>query len=103
MQEFFSDHPLVWQLAIFPLVTALFTWLLKPRTPEDYAALNPRVAAALKFVGAVGFDLPEILEAVKQFATGRARTPEQERAKGDPAPLGDATRKSITVRPGPMP
>ena len=38
MQEFFSDHPLVWQLAIFPLVTALFTWLLKPRTPEDYAS-----------------------------------------------------------------
>lgn len=69
-----SEYPLVWELALFPLVTFVVTALLKPRTPEQYAELPPRVAAALKLVAAVGWDAPKIVESIGQLVTGRARS-----------------------------
>lgn len=77
--QFFRDNPAVWQIGLFPVVTFLITWLFKPRTPEDYAALSPRVAALLKFVAAVGFDAPKIIESISQAVTGEAKTPQEKR------------------------
>lgn len=82
--DWLSAHPLVWQLAMYPLLTAVVTWLFKPRTPEQYAALPPRVAAFLKLVAAVGFDAPKIIEAVSQVATGSSRTVTRERLDREP-------------------
>ena len=76
--DWLSAHPLVWQLALYPLLTAVVTWLFKPRTPEQYAALPPRVAAFLKLVGALGFDAPKIIEAIAQVVTGSSKTPTRE-------------------------
>lgn len=79
--NYLQEHPLLWQIGLFPFITFLVSWLFKPRTPEDYAALNPRVAAALKFVAAVGFDAPKILESIAQMVQGKARTVSQEKDK----------------------
>lgn len=77
--DWLSAHPLVWQLALYPLLTAVVTWLLKPRTPEQYAALPPRLAAFLKLVAAVGFDAPKIVESVSQVVTGSSRSVKREK------------------------
>lgn len=78
--NFFAAHPLLWQLGALPLVTALVTWVFKPRSPEQYAALPPRVAATLKLIAAVGWDAPKILEAIGQLVSGRALSAAAERA-----------------------
>ncbi len=81
MQEFFTKasawcaaHPeLVW-----PLLTALITLLFKPRTPTEYAQIAvrwPRVAAALQLIGALGLDVPKVVEAVQKVVTGRVDPP----------------------------
>lgn len=77
---YLAAHPLLWQLGVLPLVTALVTWVFKPLTPEQYAALPPRVAAALKLVAAIGWDSPKIFEAIGQLVSGRARSAAAERA-----------------------
>lgn len=78
---FLVAHPEFWAYFLFPSITAVVTWLTKPRTPEEFAAMNPRVAAFLKLVAAVGFDAPKILEAIKQIVTGKVRTPDEEKDK----------------------
>lgn len=81
MIEWLKANPLVWELALFPVLTALVTWLFKPRTEVEYAAMHPRLAALLKLVAAVGFDAPKILDALTQVATGKSRTAAEERTK----------------------
>ena len=76
-----AAHPFLWTLILFPVITFLVTQLLKPRSPEEFAAMNPRVAAFLKFVGAVGFNGPKILEAIAQMVTGQVRSAQEERTK----------------------
>lgn len=87
MQDFFSRvgawcaaHPeLVW-----PILTALITLLFKPRTPAEYAQIAvrfPRVAAGLQLIGALGLDVPKVVEAVRKVITGRSEPP----AKPPPA------------------
>jgi len=67
-------HPeLVW-----PLVTAIITLLFKPRTPTQYAQIAvrfPRVAAGLQLIGALGLDVPKVVEAVRKVVTGKAEPP----------------------------
>jgi len=65
-----SLHPVLFQLVIWPAITGLITWLFKPRTPEQYAAMNPRIAALLKLVGSLGLDIPKLLEGARQLITG---------------------------------
>jgi hypothetical protein len=55
---------------LWPLLTALVTILFKPRTDDEYAKLPPRVAAFLKLVAALGLDVPKVLEALGQVASG---------------------------------
>jgi len=76
---FLAAHPEFWAYFLFPLITAVVTWLTKPRTAEDFAAMNPRVAAFLKLVAAVGFDAPKILDSIKQLVSGKVRTPAEEK------------------------
>ena len=76
---FLAAHPEFWAYFLFPVITAVFTWLTKPRTSEEFAALNPRVAAFLKLVAAVGFDTPKILDAIKQLVSGKVRSTKEEK------------------------
>lgn len=78
---FLAAHPEFWAYFIFPVVTLVVTWLTKPRTAAEFDAMNPRVAAFLKLVAAVGFDAPKILDSIKQLVSGKVRTPEEEKDK----------------------
>jgi hypothetical protein len=62
-----SLHPLIFTMIIWPAVTGLATWLFKPRTAEQYAAMPARVGAFLKLLGSLGLDVPKLLEAIKQL------------------------------------
>lgn len=76
-----SENQLVWELLLIPLVTFVVTWLFKPRTEVEYAALHPRIAALLKLVAALGIDAPKLADALVQLARGRVRTVAEERTK----------------------
>lgn len=77
---FLAAHPEFWAYFLFPIVTAVVTWLTKPRTAEDFASMNPRLAAFLKLVAAVGFDAPKILDSIRQLVTGKTRSVTEEKA-----------------------
>lgn len=66
-----SMHHVLFVMVIWPLVSGSITWLLKPRTPAQYAAMNPRLAAALKFISGFGLDAPHVIEGLYEFLTGK--------------------------------
>lgn len=72
MLAFIEQHPALVALA-WGLLTAILTHLFKPRSPEEYAALPPRVAAALKLMAALGVDWPKVVESLKQVASGSSK------------------------------
>lgn len=53
--------------------SAVITAVFKPRTPEQYAAMSPRVAAFLKTFGGMFCDLPKIAEGAVQLWKGTRR------------------------------
>ena len=65
-----SLHPVLFTLVIWPVISGAITWVLKPRTPAQYAAMNPYLAAALKFISGFGLDAPHVVESVYEFLTG---------------------------------
>lgn len=71
-------HPVFASVVFWPLVTALVTLLFKPRTPEEYAALavnHPRLAQLLRLVGALGIDLPKVLQVLGDLAKRVRKVP----------------------------
>ncbi len=74
MLDFIERHQVLMSVVIYPLLTALLTAVAKPRTPEEYSALPPRLAAFLKLVGALGLDVPNAIEAIKQGINGRSQS-----------------------------
>lgn len=84
MFEWFDRHPAFAFFVVWPVISAIISIALKPRTPEEYAALPPRIAAVLKMIAALGIDAPKAQEAARQIFFGRARPVEMERIiKGD--------------------
>lgn len=74
--KWLSEHPEILAAIVWPALTAIVTALFKPRTPEQYdqiAAVSPRLAAALRLVGALGFDAPKALEAAKAVVSGESK------------------------------
>lgn len=67
MFDWIERHGVLMGLVVWPLLSAALTALFKPRTPEDYQAMSPRLAAALKFIGSIGVDVPNLLDAIKQY------------------------------------
>jgi hypothetical protein len=67
MNQWIQAHSEILTLAGIYLLTAVTTQLFKPRTPEEYLALPPRVAAALKTVAALGIDVPKLVEGVAEL------------------------------------
>lgn len=65
--DWISKNPLLFTMVIWPTITGLVTWLFKPRTPEQYAAMNTYVAGLLKLLSSLGLDVPKLLEAIKQL------------------------------------
>lgn len=84
--DWIEAHPFFTSLVIVPVVMGTFNALLRPRTPEEYAAMNPRLAAFLKFLR-VWFPEPKKLgEATVQFLTGTAKPVEEMRRASVPPP-----------------
>ncbi len=106
MANWIEAHPVLFATVLWPLVSALVTWALKPRSPEQYQAMHPRVAAALKLVGALGLDVPNTLQAVRQLIRGRAVPAGLYRAAREPEPIPvvlwsrDEDEVPPTVKPG---
>ncbi len=63
-------NPVLFSVVLWPFITAIFTQLFKPRTAAEYAAMNPRVAAVLRGIGALGIDAPKLLESLRLVVTG---------------------------------
>jgi hypothetical protein len=76
---FVEAHPDLVSVVLWPLITALVTALFKPRSPEEYEAMPPRVAAGLKLLAALGVDPVKAVEAVKQLVSGKAEKVEPEK------------------------
>jgi hypothetical protein len=66
-------HPVVMALLIWPLVSAILVFLCTPRTEEEYARMNPRLAATLKLIAALGIDPLKALEALQQITERRKK------------------------------
>ncbi len=66
-----AAHPQLCAAVIWPVVTGVLTALFKPRSPEEYARLPPRLAAFIKLVAALGLDFPKMLEASGQVMKGK--------------------------------
>lgn len=67
MIDWILAHP---ELVVY-VVVGIVTFLVKPRTEEQYAKLPPRVAAFLKLLGALGIDPRKVGESVKQVIKGK--------------------------------
>jgi hypothetical protein len=67
VSDWISKNPVLFSLIIWPLLTGIITWLFKPRTAEQYAAMNPKIAAVLKFLGSTGWDVPHMLDAIYEL------------------------------------
>ncbi len=107
MLDFLDRHALLMGVlgSIFwPTITGIVTALFKPKTPEQYAAMPKRLAAFLKFVGAIGFDVPNTLEAVRQGIANKSTSVGVYRATRSsplPAPVPDdiPTRPILPAQP----
>lgn len=83
MLKWIEANPVLFSVVVWPLVTAIITGLFRKRTAEEYAAMPPRVAAFMRFIGAIGFDAPKALETVRLLVTGGvpADAPKKDGAK----------------------
>ena len=69
LSTFMDSHPQLAAAVVWPLLTALITWAFKPRSADELsqlAAQSPRLAKALAFVGALGVDVPALLDALRK-------------------------------------
>jgi hypothetical protein len=49
----------------WPLISAIMSLLFKPRTPEEFDAMGPRMASFFRLVSALGVDPVKATEAAK--------------------------------------
>ena len=85
--EFLVTH----KVAAIWVMSAVLTWAFKPCTPEQYLALPSKLAATLKFVSALGIDVPKLREAIVELVFGVPKPPAAPPAPPAPplAPSGD--------------
>lgn len=74
-------HPVLFNTVLWPLVSAIALLLFKPRTPDEYARMNPRVAGFLIFLSGLGLDIPKALEGLRRVLTGKAIPVDAARAR----------------------
>lgn len=99
-----QQNPVLFTVVLWPLATAIVTALLKPRSPEEYSAMNPRLAAFLKLLGSLGLDAPNVMNALKQlFGAAPPPTATTYRARrelaGQPPPPPPPSGTSILPPP----
>lgn len=65
MTDFISKNQWVIPLVIL-ILTAFFNYVNKPRTPEEFAVMNPYWATFIRLTCAFGLDPQKVIEIVKQ-------------------------------------
>lgn len=90
-----EQHPYLFNTFIWPVISAVVLAIFKPRTPEQYARMNPRLAGILMLVSGLGLDLHKALEGVQRALTGRSIPLDQAQA--------DELLKKSSIRPPPPP
>ncbi len=63
-------HPVIMATYVIPIGMAVFNFFRAPRTPDEYAALPPRIAALLKISSALFPNPHPAATGVKQFVEG---------------------------------
>lgn len=84
--DWIEAHPVFTSLVLVPVIMGTFNAVLRPRTPEEYAAMNPRVAALLKLLRGWFPEPKKLGEATVQLLTGTAKPVEQMRRASVPPP-----------------
>lgn len=81
--DWIDRHPTVTSLVIIPLLTAAYSAIRAPRTPAQWAAMNPIEKTLLKIVSLspFGWDPRQQIEALKQLRSGGYTTQEFVTAK----------------------
>ena len=86
--DWLEAHPVIVSLVLLPVGGAIFNFLCKRRTPEEYEALrqvSSKLAAITKTMAGLFPDPHQTWSGVREFVdSSRAKTPEQIRAKPDP-------------------
>lgn len=77
------EHPEFTILFIVPLATAPINWLFKPRTPEEFAELPPRLAGFLRVLAGAGFDPSKVSQGLQMILTGRVRSVAEMKGSND--------------------
>ena len=65
MTDFISKNQWVIPLIVL-IITAFFNYANKPRTPEEFATMNPYWATFIRLTCALGLDPQKVIEIVKQ-------------------------------------
>jgi len=68
---FVNAHPTMMAAIVWPAITAVVTWVTRKRTEAEYIAMNPRLSAVLKMIGALGLDAPKLVRQLQQIVTGK--------------------------------
>jgi hypothetical protein len=81
---FLEAHPALVSLILIPAVASVVNALTRPRSPEEYSAMPPRLAAFLKLLRAVFPDPQKAVTAATQFVQGKVLSPDAKRASLNP-------------------
>ena len=94
--EWVEAHPVIVSMVLVPLIVSLVNGILRPRTPEEYAELPPRLAAFLKLLRALFPDPQKAAKAIAGIAMGAKATltPFQKRIEFPPPMVPDAVAKT---------
>lgn len=65
--DYIKSHPEITIFIIGGLINALF----KPRTPEEYASMNPYLAKAFVLLGAIFTDPVKVNKLITEIVTGK--------------------------------
>lgn len=94
---FIETHPALVSLILIPLVMSAVNAALRPRTPEEYAAMPKRLAAFLKLLRAIFPDPQKAAIAASQLVRGAAMPPAVKRTMEQDSQPEEA--KTIPVPP----
>lgn len=71
--DLWNRHGWVLIFVVWPIISMLLNALLRKKSPEawvEYGKKNPRTAALIRFLSAVGFDPAKAMRAFQQFIKG---------------------------------
>lgn len=76
-----ADHKAFMAAVGWPVLTGIVNFALKPRSPEEYAAMNPYLRAVLKFTSGAGFDPVKTVKGAQEALDGYAESRHNGEAK----------------------